>query len=65
MINYYDKLGFTYISIKIGNDILYDIYSKKKWFEYVKNEKYIKFNDYLVKIGINKVQILKLGAFFI
>jgi hypothetical protein len=29
MTTFYNKLGFTYIAMKIGNDILYDIYSDK------------------------------------
>lgn len=64
MTTFYDKLGFTAIAFKIGNDILYDIYSKE-WIEFNKNELYIGFNDFILNKNINNVVKLKLGSFFI
>jgi hypothetical protein len=66
MTTFYNKLGFTYIAMKIGNDILYDIYSDK-WKKNMidKNNNFISFNDYIFNLGIDQVIKLKLGSFFI
>lgn len=63
---FYDKLGYTSLAIKIGNDILFDIFSKE-WQN--KNKmgvtQYITFNDYINELGIDKLYVLNLGSFFI
>lgn len=63
---YYDKLGYTSLAIKIGNDILFDIFSLEWKNMNLKNKpQYITFSEYLLVLGINNLYILNLGSFFI
>lgn len=65
LTTFYNKLGFTAIAMKIANDILYDIYSKE-WIKNInENNIYIRFNSYILNLGIDQIIKLKLGSFFI
>lgn len=64
IFTYYNRLGFTAITMIISNKILFNIYKKEILMN--KNKYIISFDMYLESLNLNnKGEQLKLGAFFI